>query len=175
MTCFENFINENYTLLLSVSKKYVGEKYAEDLLHDMLIKFLEKQDRLDALCNRGEMLPYICRALNVSSWSKTSHFYKKHRQWETLRTQYDTELIASRDTILEEIENRSAKQLGTIYNILEELQWFDREVFKAYYLHNHTLDTFSHATGIARQTLYRSINKAKKKIKEKINEVERLG
>ena len=101
MTCFENFINKNYTLLLSIAQKYVGEKYAQDLLHDMLLRFLEKQDRLDALCNRGEMLPYICRAMSVSSWSKTSHFYKKHRQWETLRTQYNTELIAARDEALD--------------------------------------------------------------------------
>lgn len=75
----------------------------------------------------------------------------------------------------DDVIHRQEEQLKTVYAILQEIQWFDREVFKAYYLHNHTLDTFTHATGIPRQTLYRSIRKAKSKIKEKIEEFERVG
>ena len=173
MTCFETFISENYDDLLAHSIRCTGKKYGADMLHDMIESFLQKQDTLEAMCYRGEMMSYMCRAIYISSFSKNSAFYKKYKQHDQKQSQMNIEWLMQE--VDDDIIHRQEEQLKKVYAILQEIQWFDREVFKAYYLHNHTLDTFTHATGIPRQTLYRSIRKAKNKIKEKIEEFERSG
>ena len=72
MTCFENFINDHYDELLQHSYRYVGKKYGADVLHDMLYAFLTKQHKLDALCERGEMMSYICRAIYIATNHSTT-------------------------------------------------------------------------------------------------------
>ena len=169
MTCFENFINDHYDELLQHSNRYVGKKYGADVLHDMLYAFLTKQDKLDALCERGEMMAYICRAIYIASYSNESFYNRKYKIYDKLRGEYTDNHSEPEETAT---FSRHEEQLKTVFAILQDIHWFDREVFKAYYLHNHTLDTFTNATGIPRQTLYRSIRKAKKQIKEAIEQVE---
>ncbi len=169
MTCFENFINENYNVLLEQSNRYIGKKYGSDVLHDMLYTFLQKQEKLEAMCERGEMMPYICRAIYVVSYSNKSFYNREYKKHDRLRAEYNERC----DPLEEVIFSQHEKQLKTVFAILQDIQWFDREVFKAYYLHNHTLDTFTNATGIPRATLYKSIRKAKRQIKKRIEEVER--
>lgn len=171
MTCFENFINDHYDELLRHSNRYVGKKYGADVLHDMLYSFLQKQDKLEPLCVRGEMLPYICRALYIASFSNESFYNRKYKIHDKLRGDFTENQSEPEEAAT---FSRHEEQLKTVFAILQDIEWFDREVFKAYYLHNHTLDTFTNATGIPRQTLYRSIRKAKRQIKEAIEKVERV-
>ncbi len=45
---------------------------------------------------------------------------------------------------------------------LKDCYWFDTEVFKLYYEENHSLNSMAKATGINRNTLFKSINSVKK-------------
>jgi len=170
MTCFENFLNREYNTLLRYAVYLVGETWSKDLLHDMAITLLARSEALEPLCERKEMLPYMKRAMRIASWHKEGNFFKQYREYERRKKNVDIEQVLLNDHELIELEK---KQLGTAYKMLEEINWFDREIFKAYYLHSHTLTTFSDATGINRQTIYRSIRKAQAHLQEKSQEIKR--
>ena len=176
MNCFETFVTNNYEELKSYAIHSVGNTrgyasanlYATDLLHDIVIVFLAKGEAIDSLCQRKEIRQYMKRSIKLAAMYKHGIYNKKYGTYESLKTNYDIENIQQED---EEWISYEKKQLGTVYAILQKMRWFDREVFKAYYLHSHTLDTFSNATGINRQTIYRSIRKAKAKIQEEAAKV----
>ena len=172
MTCFENFLTNEYETLRRYAEYVAGKTWGEDLLHDMSMTFLAKGEAIDKLCTRGEIMAYMKRAMRIASWHEDGKFYKHYKKYEKLRTQVDIEQMMLDDGM---IIYREKKQLGMVFSILQEINWFDREIFKAYYLHSHSLNTFSDATGINRQTIYRSIRKAQAHIKAKAQEIERAG
>jgi len=171
MTCFENFLRKEYDTLVRYSVRLVGEYWSNDLVHDMAIALMKKGESLDRLCERNEMLPYMKRAMRIASYHKDGKFYKKYVEYESRKTKHNIEQLMLDD---EKIIYLEKQQLGTAYKMLEEINWFDREIFKAYYLHSHTLNTLSDATGINRQTIYRSIRKAQAHLQEKSQEIKRL-
>jgi DNA-directed RNA polymerase specialized sigma24 family protein len=168
MTCFENFLAKEYDTLKRYGDRLVGEAWGQDLLHDMSITFLKKGDKLDKLCTRKEMLPYMKRAMRIASWHEHGKFYKQYKEYEKRKANLDVEQVLIKEHEVIELEKQ---QLGTVFTLLEEINWFDREIFKAYFLHSHTLQTLSDATGINRQTIYRSIRKAQAHIKAKTKEI----
>ena len=104
--------------------------------------------------------------------SKTSRFYykfKKYYQHKTPNVNFkDTkDTTPSIHTI--EAKKEVERQLQFIDNQLNTIHWFDAQVFKIYYFDNHSLNTMAKATRISRNTLYKSINIAKKHLKENLN------
>ena len=167
MSCVRLFINSNYDYLLGLANRYVGEEYGGDLLNDLFLIYLGGDTKHEEMCERGELMKYICRTLAICGFSKSSRFYykyKKHREHhadrypvEILRESYNEESGPNK----KEVEN----QIELVFSILEEVRWFDANVFKSY-LHSHSLRTLSDATGIPKNTLYASIQKAKTHLQE---------
>ena len=56
--------------------------------------------------------------------------------------------------------------LKQLENAVEGLYWYDREVLKLYYYEGHTLDSLSKQTGISRNSLFNTIDKVRKELKE---------
>ncbi len=168
MGCVNKFIEENYDYLLNVSKRYVGEDYAGDLLNDLILSYLENEEKYEPICKRNELMSYMCRSMAICGFSKSSRFYYKYKKHnEKLARKYPIEILKaiedSTDTITQiDIEN----QIEDVFRILQEIRWFDAEVFKSYYLHSHSLKTLSDATEISKNTLYKSIKTAKEHLKE---------
>lgn len=169
-SCIQNFLEENYEFLIRVSNTYVGKKNGGDLLNDICIKLLEEGEVLDKLCERGEILKYVCRILSISSFSRTSPYYKKYKLFGDKQQAIDIERMVHEveNEYLRPTEIEIEKRLERATGLLKNIEWFDREVFKAYYLHSHSLSTLENATGIPRKTLYRSIRKAQAQIKSQI-------
>ena len=162
------FINSNYDYLLGLANRYVGEEYGGDLLNDLFLIYLGGDTKHEEMCERGELMKYICRTLAICGFSKSSRFYykyKKHRERHADR--YPVEIL--RESYNEESEPNKKEvesQIHMVFSILEEVRWFDANVFKSYYLHSHSLRTLSDATGIPKNTLYKSIQKAKTHLQE---------
>ena len=80
MSCLSKFFEKNYEELLSVATRYVGD-LGGDLLNDLCVLYLEDQeDKMEAMCERGELMPYICRTLAICGFSKTTRFYYKYKK-----------------------------------------------------------------------------------------------
>ena len=167
MSCISKFFEENYEDLLKVSKRYVSG-YGGDLLHDLALYYLEEpRPHLEKMCKDGDLMKYICRTMAICSFSKTTRFYYKYKKYSENIVNYPPSLLKSVD---ENVENEydTSETIKYINTILHEMDWFNAEVFRIYYLHSHSLNTLSNATGISKSTLYLALKKAQKEVKEKV-------
>ena len=80
MGCISNFIDKNYDYLLNVSNRYVGIDYGGDLLNDLTLVYLEDEEKYTQICERNELMSYICRSMAICGFSKSSRFYYKYKK-----------------------------------------------------------------------------------------------
>jgi len=171
MSCVRKFFEDNYDELLKVATRYVKEN-GGDLLNDLAIFYLEKpNEKLEEMCKNGELMSYICRTMAICGFSKTTRYYYKYLKHREKLVNYPLALLRTKEEVIEN-EREPKETLDFINSILQEIDWFESEVFRIYYMHNHSLKTLSDATGISKSTLYNALKKAQEEIKEK---VKRLG
>lgn len=175
MTCIHRFWTENYTEIVTISSIYIESKYAEDLVNDIALTIFEREDdKYEAMCERGELLWYIIRWIKICNFSKTTRFYYKYKKWqEHLTFEYPLNALGTMPDTYKEMNYK--EQLENVETLLEDLYWFDAEIFKVYYLHNHSINTLTDATGISRKTIQVSLQKAKDYIKANIEKVQGSG
>ncbi len=174
MNCIGSFVKTNYDYLLGVSNGYVGVEFGADLLNDLTLTYLENEEKYRPICERGELMKYVCRSLAICGFSKSSRFYYKYKKHqEKIAKRYPIDIIRETEDAYSSTKQKDIEQqVAEAFSILEEIRWFDAEVFKSYYLHSHSLKTLSDATGIPKNTLYKSIQTAKAHLKENS---ERIG
>ena len=141
-----------------------GNGEEEDLLH-FVIEELYKCDnkRLEEIIKKKQMTFYVARIMVNQYYSKTSRYFKKYKKY----CQFCVSEI--NNNITESIEENEAEKkeqkLNWIEEKLKDLHWFDSTLFKIYYADNHSLNSLSEVTKINRNTIYHSINKVKKYLK----------
>ena len=169
MSCIKEFIAEHYDYLLGVANHHVGEDLGGDLLNDLCAVYLKESPEHVELCKSGELFKYVCKTLSICGFSKTSTFYYKYKKHQEVEVQ-DYRIERHPIEINEQSSNSKdlSKQLTLAFSILDELKWFEASLFKAYYLHEHTLKTLSDATGIKKSTIAKSVKQAERKAKEKV-------
>lgn len=182
MSELDKFVNDNYDKLLTISRTITGSKHltfittdADDLLHETLEILYKKINRkkISKLIKKNKLVFFIVRIMINQFHSSTSPYYYKYKKYyRHVNGNYNTSIlwaehwlnnIPDSDGTQEKIELE--EMLNNIENQLKDYNWFDAEVFKVYYLHSHSLNTLSKETGINRNTLYKSISKIKKKLK----------
>ena len=170
MSCVTKFFEDNYDELLKVATRYVKGN-GGDLLHDLAIFYLEDpKPKLEAMCKDGELMSYICRTMAICGFSKTTRYYYKYLKHRELLVNYPVALLRNKEEVVEN-EYNTTETINYINTILQEMDWFEAEVFRIYYLHNHSLKTLSDATGISKSTLYNALRKAQEEVKEKVKGV----
>ena len=149
-----------------------GRKGKDDLL-SFVIEELYKcdQERINEIIKKNQLTFYIARVMLNQYQSKTSRYYYKYNKYYEYHTNTTIESITADNTEYtikdkQEVEER----LEWIEDKLKDCYWFDSEVFKVYYLEEHSLNSMAKATKINRNTLFKAINNVKKYlIKEKEN------
>jgi DNA-directed RNA polymerase specialized sigma24 family protein len=161
-----NYLTDNYNKLKDMAFN-IAKKRGEDLL-SFVIEELYKcdQKRINEIIKKKQMTFYIARVMVNQYYSKTSRYYKKYKQYYEYHISGIIESI-SPDNSQTQIEDRELmeERLEWIEKELKKLHWFDSEVFKIYYKNSHSLNSLSEATKINRNTIYHSINKVKKHLK----------
>ena len=167
------YINKKYTKLLEISRKLTSEKYPdyEDLLHEVILELYKKDEAfINGLIFRQECLYYIVRVMINQYHSSTSPFYTKYKRHYYMRKQYKEYYILNKGYSnndgdswqeLKEME----RKLNWIDKKCKDLNWFDVQIFKIYYLNSFSLTTMQMATKINRNTLGKSIRIVKKYLK----------
>lgn len=160
MSCVRQYLSENYNHFLGLANKYVGREYGGDLLNDLCAKYLDSE-KIEALCKRDELGPYITRTLQICGFSQNSPFfrkYKKHHKKEVRGYPLSALAGQAQEETINEIQIEY--QIEQVFTILQEIRWIDAEIFKAYYLHEHSLNTLADATGISKNTIYKAVKTA---------------
>ncbi len=166
------YLIENYDKLKDMAFNIAGRKGKDDLL-SFVIEELYKcdQERINEIIQKNQLTFYIARVMLNQYHSKTSRYYYKYNKYYEYHTTTTIESITADNTEYtikdkKEIEER----LEWVEDKLKDCYWFDSQVFKVYYLEEHSLNSMAKATKINRNTLFKAINNVKKYlIKEKEN------
>ena len=172
MLSLNRYISKKYTKLTEVSRKLTSNKYPdyEDLLHEVILELYSKEEELiNGLILREELLYYVIRIMINQYHSSTSPFYTKYKRHYKLRKQYKENYIFNKEGSIE-IENweelkQMEKRLNWIDDKCKNLNWFDVQIFKIYYLNGFSLTTMQMATKINRNTLGKSVRIVKNYLK----------
>tara|TARA_R110002020_G_scaffold212120_1_gene418539 strand:+ start:3538 stop:4110 length:573 start_codon:yes stop_codon:yes gene_type:complete len=128
---------------------------------------------------------YGAVVLKRSLTSKYSPFYYKYEKYYTKldnynfvsnHTGHETDLFGANNyhkdisNLPNEDEDSNWKKLEEIDQILDDLYWYDREMFKLYYYKKNTLDSIAKNTGISRNSIFNTIDKVREILKKKLNE-----
>ena len=136
----------------------------DDLL-SFVIEELYKcdQDRIDQIIEKNQLTFYIARVMLNQYHSKTSRYYYKYKKYYEYHTTTTIESISA-DNVDYTVKEKELveERLEWIEEKLKDLYWFDAQVFKVYYLEEHSLNSMAKATKINRNTLFKAISNVKK-------------
>tara|TARA_R110002020_G_scaffold49786_1_gene141386 strand:- start:433 stop:945 length:513 start_codon:yes stop_codon:yes gene_type:complete len=166
------YLIENYDKLKDMAFNIAGSKYKDDLL-SFIIEELYKcdSDKIDSIIQENKMTFYVVRIMINQFHSKTSRYYYKYHKYYEYHTATIIESITADDRVSNiKYKKEMETRLDWINEKLKECYWFDAEVFKIYYLEEHSLNSMAKATKINRNTLFKAINNVKRYL---INEKEK--
>ena len=165
------YLHENYNKLKDMAFNIAGKKNKDDLL-SFVIEELYKcdQKRITEIIEKKQMTFYVVRVMLNQYHSKTSRYYYKYNKYYEYHTTTTIESITADNTEYE-IKDKELieERLEWVEDKLKDCYWFDSQVFKIYYMENHSLNSFAKATGINRNTLFKSINNVKTYLKNEKN------
>lgn len=161
--------------LKAIAANFIPAKDLDDLTQEVFEQLLKMDEiKLVSLINTGDIYRYFNRMCKLNYYSRNSRYYY------TYRKEYE------HVTYLNEAEyyqiTRTADNIYTnndsdlINSILEELYWYDRELFKLYVLGDSENNSYSYSslakkTGISRISIYYTIRSVKKYIAKRLNEL----
>jgi hypothetical protein len=160
----------------------------QDAVQELMLYFLQMNpDTLKNIYDKDGIegvTKYGAVALRRFLTSKRSSFYYKYDKYyrnlaagyctdSTIRTSVKYNYNKSIYNLSEETTNNEVAQwekLETIDKELDKMYWYDKELFKLYYYEGNTLDSLAEKTKISRNSLFTTIDKVRKILKEKCNE-----
>jgi DNA-directed RNA polymerase specialized sigma24 family protein len=158
------YLIENYDKLKDMAFNIAGSNGKDDLL-SFVIEELYKcdQDRIDEIIEKNQLTFYIARVMLNQYHSKTSRYYYKYNKYYEYHTTTTIESISA-DNVDYTIKEKELveERLDWIEEKLKDVYWFDAQVFKVYYLEEHSLNSMAKATKINRNTLFKAISNVKK-------------
>lgn len=132
-----------------------------DLLH-CVIEQMMKKNSLDPMLER-ERVFYFIRVLKNNYFSKTSPYYYQYKKKSSMETQFDTDYY---ENLPDEQYEENTPTLEWVYKELEDLNWFDRDLFLLW-MELGTLTAVSKKTTIPLNSVGRYINEIKLQLLQK--------
>tara|TARA_R110000744_G_scaffold117562_3_gene219820 strand:- start:155 stop:718 length:564 start_codon:yes stop_codon:yes gene_type:complete len=132
------------------------------------------KETLQDIYNKGGLLWYTIRIINLNIKSKTSRYYYKYNKYyeridgNTCNSSYSPDFYENK--AIETERSTTHIRLDAIDELIKEVYWYDRELFLTYYKGGYTLDTLAKKTGISRTSIFYTIKKVRKFLKENIND-----
>jgi RNA polymerase sigma factor (sigma-70 family) len=165
------FIDKNYKKWLNYAKIITNNKEAEDLLHDMIIVFIEKDLPDEKMSDN-----YVFISLRNSFITRVTS--KNNNMIDTnLDISFELESNINRITgeldIEEMIQEDITKQskLDSITNTILNLNQFERKLYQLHYIYGLSQRKIARSIGVSHLTINTRINKIKQKIKDNYGNV----
>ena len=151
------FLEQEYTTLQDAAQKITGNNELQlDLLH-YAIEELSTKKNLQAILDSGGGRFYLVSIMLTQWRSQTGPFYKQF-----MKHNVD---IATWDQAEEEEQTLDVTR---IQQLLNQLPWYERELFKLFTDGRHTYSSLSRETGIPRTSIGLTIKRIRKYIKQNL-------
>lgn len=167
-----------YNKLRSIAFNICKTDLKEDLLHECIYIILSyPKDKMESIVLNGRLFFFAARVMSNLYHSKTSSFYYKYRkEMEEQLDDYDTNL----DLFIFTNEDNALERIELIERLLENIYWYDRELFMLYYFgknngKKYTYTSLAEETGISRRSIFYTIANVREDLKSRIDEVERVS
>lgn len=154
---FTEYLSNDYQALTEAANKITGNHHlALDLLHYGIEELSTKANLQDILDSGGARF-YLIRILMTQWRSQTGPFHRQFvKQYEELEW-HDKE----------EKEEKHL-DLDRVNHLINNLDWYDRELFKLFAEGDHNYSTLSKETGIPRTSIALTIKRVRKHIKKNL-------
>ena len=144
-------IVQEYPILIEASKKITNNHELHmDLLHYALEELYSKKN-YEEIINSGGVRFYVVRIMLTQWRSNTGPFYKMFFNQKS--NEISEDIIEYKEYDQNELEYIKA---------LEDLAWYDKELFKIFSDKQHTISSLSRETGIPRSSVDITIKKVRK-------------
>ena len=159
---------DNIDLLLEVLNVIVD--YSNLFAEDKTGEFFEEWIRVIPTNFTYSLAGYVA-GLNSKDFD-----FKYNKYYEKIDSNYckEDDTYTSFDNISKGLYDSSTDdkeiQLQAVSNLLDNMYWYDKELFNTYFKGGYTLDKLSEKTGISRMSIFNTIKKVKKYLRENINE-----
>ena len=164
-----NHLAADSSLQSEVQKK-IKRHYAPDILQDIFLYMFEKYDeeKIQELNNKNEIIYFIYGIL----WRQTHT--KKNNTYQIYGKQYESNCELTNQELFEEtnihqiFDPKDAERI--IKEVVDELEWYDKEIFNIYLYSNKSFKTLEKELNISDTSLARTVKKVKLKIKQKVED-----
>lgn len=162
--------SKHCTDLKQIAAKFIPAEDLDDLTQEVFLYLLDlPPEKLQQLIDDKQIKYYFIRLCKNNYFSKTSRYHYKYRKpTEKWQNGVDSCKQVDIDLYIKEDADR-------LNAILDELYWYDRELFKLYVLgdnegRRYTYTTLSHRTKISRMSIYTTIKRVKKYVAKRLKE-----
>jgi len=148
----------------------------EDAVQILMLYFLQcnPETLKDIYKKDGEdgLIKYGAVAIRRMFTSPRSEYYYTYKKYYKLHSTKDEEELIKMTDLKYETSNNTWVYFELIDKELDQLYWYDREIYKLYYNveNKETLDTLAKKTGISRNSLFTTIDNVRKTLKEKLTD-----
>ena len=159
--------------LKEIAKNFIPAKDVDDLVQEVFVQLLTMDSKkLQELISSGDIHRYFNRICKLNYYSRNSKYYYTYNKIKEHIIFVDntkpTKQIQQNLYIKEDAD--------LIVQILSELYWYDRELFKLYVLgdsdnKSYTYTSLSERTKISRISIYYTIKGVKKYIAKRLKEL----
>lgn len=154
---FNEYLSNDYSALVEAANKITGNhELSLDLLHYSIEELSNKSNLQDIIDSGGSRF-YIIRIMMVQWRSQTGPFYKQFVKKHEELDWHDKP----------EKEERLL-DLDRVNQIIESLEWYDKELFKLFAEGDHNYSTLSKETSIPRTSIALTIKRVRKHIKKNL-------
>lgn len=164
-----------YNELVQVAKNFIPAEEVDDVIQEVFLHLYEDKQRLAQLIADKKLKFYFIRLCKNNYYSKTSKYYYKYkRPYKEISFNTDYMNLGIKQTKADELY--FIEDADTIHKILDELYWYEKELFKLYVLgdnngRRYTYTSLSKKTKISRISIYTTIKNVKVYIKKRLQEI----
>ena len=151
---------KHHTWLIQCGYNLTNNKdKAEELVQDLYLRLLEMKDCKKIMYKQDVNLYYLYRML------KSIFLNGLKKQTSTLPLDDDLYNLAAEEYSYS-ADNEFEERLRLTNECLDEMYWFDAKLLRVYLDEDHSIQSLHNVTGISNSTIWSSLKKTKKYVKE---------
>jgi len=151
---------KHHTWLIQCAYNLTNNKdKAEELVQDLYLRLMEMKDCKKIMYKQDVNLYYLYRML------KSIFLNGLKKQTSTLPLDDDLYNLAAEEYSYS-ADNEFEERLRLTNECLDEMYWFDAKLLRVYLDEDHSIQSLHNVTGISNSTIWSSLKKTKKYVKE---------
>jgi RNA polymerase sigma factor (sigma-70 family) len=159
--------SELYEIALKITKG--NDIDAQDLTQEVYVIMLEyDQEKLQKIYDNRHLKFWVARVMLNQYLRSSSPFKKKHHTY--LKDENAIICDLRHDSSESDIRDKELleQRLEQVNDIMNDLHFYDKTLFKVYYETDHTIRSLAEATGISTTSIFHTIKNVRTYIKDEV-------